>query len=84
MTPKLKRPPKSELINGVEQAPNGIIEKKGRVEGEGREGYERKERNERKERKNAVKAFCTGSFHSRSRQMTVRAWWAAYIIWRRP
>jgi len=24
MTPKLKRPSKSELINGVEQAPNAI------------------------------------------------------------
>jgi hypothetical protein len=32
MTPKLKRPSKSELINGFEQVPNGIPnEKKGSV-----------------------------------------------------
>jgi hypothetical protein len=54
VTPKPKRPSKSELIDGVEQVPNGIPnEKKGRIEGEGRGGYERKKR------KNAV---CTGLF----------------------
>jgi hypothetical protein len=47
MTPKLKRPSKSELINGVEQAPNGIPnEKKGRVGGRRTRGIRAKEEKE--------------------------------------
>ena len=47
MTSKLKRPSKSELINGVEQAPNGIPnENKGRVGGGGTRGMRTKEEKE--------------------------------------
>lgn len=66
MTLKVKRPSKSELINGVEQAPNGIPRRRGGLEGEGRGVYERKKR------KDAVKAFLHRFIHSRSEQTTAR------------
>jgi hypothetical protein len=80
MTPKLKRPPQSELINGVEQGPNGIpIEKEGwRVKDEGNTS-ERRER----VRCGYSRDFAPVRSHSRSEQMAARVV-GAYVIWRRP
>jgi len=61
MTPKLKRPSKSELINGVEQAPQRW------------EGWRAKDEGDTSERRERMRFRHLHRFlHSRSRQMTAR------------
>lgn len=66
---RLKRPPKTELINGEEHVPKGISIEKGVGGGEGG----RNERLRAKEEKGCGLRDCTGSWvHSRSRKTAAR------------
>jgi hypothetical protein len=79
LAPKLKRPSKSELINGVEQTPNGIPNEKKRVRvgGRGTRGIRAKEEKE------CGLGILHWFVHSRSQQMTARIV-VAYVTGRRP